>query len=130
MAALPPRYRLLLWLQYATGARIGEIAYLEWADVDLAAGTLALGRHLGARKTGERVVCLADEVLEELRAWRDRPPETPARGSPPSAEVGPPAPAWTASPRTRSAGGPWTRLGARGWSWRPRRRSSAIRPPR
>ena len=54
--------RLLL----ATGARVGEITHLRWADVDLAEGWLFLGRHVGAAKTGEREVPFEGEVRQAL----------------------------------------------------------------
>lgn len=91
MSQLPPRYALLVRLMYATGARVGEIAALEWADVDLHRRALRLGIHPGARKTGERVAAVHPEVVEALRAWAAReetptgrgyrpvPPETRAR---------------------------------------------------
>lgn len=74
------RYALLVHLQYATGARVGEIAAMEWADVDLDAGVLRLGIHEGFRKTGERLVPVVDEVVARMRAWRERPPERPFWG--------------------------------------------------
>ncbi len=80
MAALPARFRLMLWLQYATGARIGEIAALEWADVDLERGQATLGLHVGAAKTGPRVVPLPAELVAELRTWRTRTTEPKGRG--------------------------------------------------
>lgn len=80
MAALPPRYRLMLWLQYATGARVGEIAHLEWADIDLETREATLGLHVGAAKTGARVVTLPAELIAELQVWRARTEEPKGRG--------------------------------------------------
>ena len=80
IGVLPRRYSLLVWLMYATGARIGEIAHLEWADVHLDAGYLVLGRHVGAAKTGEREVPIESEVVEELRRWQARTEDPPGQG--------------------------------------------------
>lgn len=55
-------------LLLATGARVGEVTHLRWADVDLAEGWLFLGRHDGARKTGEREVPFEAEVRRALEA--------------------------------------------------------------
>ena len=78
---LPPRYGLLIWLMYATGSRVGEIAALEWADCRLGPMPyLSLGRHAGAAKTGEREVPIGDEVAEALRTWRDRTEDPKGQG--------------------------------------------------
>jgi len=84
---LPPRYALLVELMLATGARVGEVAALEWEDCDLEACVLILGRHRGACKTGAREVPIASELAEALNAWRARPAERPARGAPVPASV-------------------------------------------
>ncbi len=72
---LKPRYRLMLRIQLLTGARPGEIASLEWADVDFDAEILHLGRHEGARKTGAREVEPPSALFDELRAWQARTPD-------------------------------------------------------
>ena len=82
---LPARYALLVHLMHATGARIGEIAHLEWADCDLDAGVLTLGIHSGACKTGARDVPIEPEVVAALLTWRARPPEKRRRGPAPRA---------------------------------------------
>lgn len=61
-------YRAVV-LAWTTGARPGEVGHLRWGDVDREAGRIAVGRHRGAAKTGERTIPLAPEVAEELRAW-------------------------------------------------------------
>lgn len=58
-------------LQWMTGARMGEIAYLEVADVDLARGGFWAGRHVRARKTGERWVQCAEDAQAILRRLVD-----------------------------------------------------------
>jgi len=84
---LRPRYALLVSLMSAVGARIGEIAALEWADVDLEAGVVTLGRHEGASKTGVREAPIEPEIVELLRDWYARPPESPLRGAAPSEAI-------------------------------------------
>lgn len=54
--------RVAFLVQYATGARTGEVAALTWEAVDLEAGTVRL-----CGKTGPRVVPLAVEALEALK---------------------------------------------------------------
>lgn len=80
IGALPPRYALLVRLMYATGARVGEIAALEWADVDLNRRALRLGIHPGARKTGERMAAVVPDVVDALRAWAARPADPVTQG--------------------------------------------------
>lgn len=55
--------RVAFLLQYATGARTGEIVSLTWEAVDLEAGTVRL-----CGKTGPRVIPLAADALEALEA--------------------------------------------------------------
>lgn len=54
-------------LMYATGARISEISRLEWADLDIDARVIHLGRHEGGQKTGEREAPIGDDVWPILR---------------------------------------------------------------
>jgi len=61
--------RLAVLLLYATGARPGEVTHLRWDDLDLERGLVHLGRHKGARKTGERIVPIRREIVRELEAW-------------------------------------------------------------
>lgn len=60
-----PWVRVLLTLQWATGARIGEIGSLTWDRVDWDRGELEL-----RGKTGPRLVPLAPDMLQMLRRWR------------------------------------------------------------
>lgn len=69
LAALEGWQRVAVLLLYATGARPGEVTFLRWGDLDLDAGLVHLGRHEGARKTGERTIPIRPEVVRELRAW-------------------------------------------------------------
>lgn len=52
----------VLELQWATGARISEIALLQGADIDAARGQLWLGRHEGGAKTGARCVPMSAAI--------------------------------------------------------------------
>lgn len=63
--------QLAVWLLYATGARVGEVAGLTPDDVDLTRATVTL-----RGKTGTRTVPLAADVVSALRAWT--PPERAA----------------------------------------------------
>lgn len=56
--------RLAVRLIWATGARIGEIASLEWSAVDLDDGTVTLDG-----KTGPRIVPLHEALVADIRAW-------------------------------------------------------------
>lgn len=68
-------HRIGILLLYATGARIGEVAALRCADLDMNRSRVTL-----TGKTGTRVVPLAPSVLDELRAWSRGTPEAPLLG--------------------------------------------------
>lgn len=61
-----PWRRVGLELMWGTGIRIGELASLTWADVDLTMGELHV-----AGKTGPRMVPLDEPTVRVLRAWRE-----------------------------------------------------------
>jgi integrase len=85
---------LHLWAQ--CGARAGEIAGLQWADLDLARGLVTIRRtysrhRLGPTKTGrERTVSFLHPVLDDVADWRpgstflSRSVLGPLRGRPPA----------------------------------------------
>jgi integrase len=57
--------RLATLLLFGTGARLGEIARLTWADLDLDAATVTIKQG----KTGRRTVPIHAELVEALEAW-------------------------------------------------------------
>jgi integrase len=60
--------RLLLLAGALTGARLGDIATMRWADLDLAAGTWTF-TPMKTSRTGKRLVLpLLSPLLDELRA--------------------------------------------------------------
>jgi integrase len=67
LAAAPPVLRLAIVLGFHTGMRLGEIASLTWAQIDLKRGIAKLRAQ--DTKTGQgRVVPLAREVIAELES--------------------------------------------------------------
>jgi integrase len=67
VARLPGWMQQLVRLQWATGARIGELASLRAADVRPDRAELLLGQHEGARKTGGRRVPVHPDTVPLLR---------------------------------------------------------------
>lgn len=65
----PAWARLVGVIACTTGMRIGEIANLQWQDVDLERGLLHVRDQAGA-KTGERWTPCPEDLVEELREWR------------------------------------------------------------
>jgi integrase len=65
---------LQVWMQ--SGARRGEVAGLQWGDLDLTKGTMRIQRtysreRLGPTKTGrERTVSFLHPVLDDVPEWR------------------------------------------------------------
>ena len=82
LAGVEHPWRALAVLALHTGMRRGELAGLQWGDVDLDGAAVAIRRsrtvaHSGAivegptkSAAGERLVPLTDEAVRELRAWR------------------------------------------------------------
>lgn len=64
-AGAPPWLRPMLRLAVSTGLRLGEVAALEWKDVDIAAGELHVSE---ATKTGARTVPLSEPARRVLKA--------------------------------------------------------------
>ena len=67
------RDRALAYLAVGTGARIGELASLRWADLDLEAGTVRLG--VGKRSEAVRVASLDRATSAALKEWLALQPE-------------------------------------------------------
>jgi len=75
LARTDPGAGLLVTLALGSGARVGELLALDWADVDLDAGTISISRSrsrggLGPTKSqrGVRTVALPSFALDALRA--------------------------------------------------------------
>jgi integrase len=83
-AGTSERWRAALGLAGFAGLRLGELRALEWRDVDLDAGTIAVSRSLapdGTSKTpktdaGVRVVPILPALRRVLVEWRLRSPHT------------------------------------------------------
>ena len=71
--------RVAVSLLYSTGCRIGEIATLERAAVDLDAGEITVNG-----KTGPRSVFLPDDAVNELRVWLATSTHRYVIGAPPN----------------------------------------------
>jgi integrase len=81
LGAAKPHERALIALLCFTGARPGEAYALDWASVDLEAGTLRVVRswdHRGKKfvepktRAGHRLIPLSGWLVTELRAHRER----------------------------------------------------------
>ena len=88
VAAGQPRIGPLVTLLATTGLRIGEALALQWRDLDLEAGTVAVERtlvevkgklrfHEPKTKSSRRQVGVPQEALKALRAQRSRLPGPP-----------------------------------------------------
>lgn len=63
------QFALLLRMLYSTGMRVGEIATLKKADIDLAQGLIRI-RH--AKFDKERTIPVAESLLERMRQYDNR----------------------------------------------------------
>ncbi len=81
----PPWVVLALEIQASTGARIGEVAALTWADVRLLEGRMTL-----TGKTGRRTTPIRSALVATLREWR-------ATSSSARPRVLPASPKWVAT---------------------------------
>lgn len=88
LAAADEPYRLLFTLAAETGARLGEVLGLTWADVDTASATVTFTAQLDRK--GERVPLKPTAPGAASRSPRRSAPGSPRRGWPAS----------TASPAT------------------------------
>jgi integrase len=77
-----PDFAVLLQVWMQSGARRGEVAGLQWGDLDLTKGTMRIQRtysreRLGPTKTGrERTVSFLHPVLDDVPEWRPGSTET------------------------------------------------------
>jgi len=73
---LEPDFATLLRLWIQSGMRAGEIAGLQWQDIDLATGLVKVRRtwsrqRLGPTKTGiERDVSVLHPIADDTQEWR------------------------------------------------------------
>ncbi len=70
--------RVALWLQFSTGARIGEVATIRWKDVNLDEREPSI--HFEHGKTGPRDVPISRQCASVLRAIAPQPPEAYVTG--------------------------------------------------
>ena len=67
VGASTAKYSLLFLILWGTGARVGSVCRLTWADIDLVRREIRFGNHRGARKTRRsRVVPMNDSIFNEL----------------------------------------------------------------
>ena len=76
LAELEQPHSTMVILAACLGLRVGEILGLQWGDIDLLNGTLAVGRsvyqyHIGPAKTpySEAALPLAPEIVSALGSW-------------------------------------------------------------
>lgn len=73
--------RIVLFLLYYTGMRVGEVCGLEWADVDFAQKTIFIHQQIGRGKgciilskpkteSSVRKIFVSDDLLRELKKWK------------------------------------------------------------
>jgi len=71
-----PKWHALVFTQFVTATRFGEVSALRWEDIDEAHGVIRIRRShwrtmIGTTKTGyEKEVVLEDELRDVLRDWR------------------------------------------------------------
>jgi integrase len=75
------RERIMVFLDFGTGLRRGELSGLRWEDVDFVHGQLNARRsivrqHIGPTKTeaSKKPIPLDDYLLADLKAWRSQTP--------------------------------------------------------
>ncbi len=73
-----PQWHTLVFTQFATARRFGEVAALRWEDIDEERGVVKIRRahwngHVSTTKTGNRVTApLTDELKDLLHEWRQQ----------------------------------------------------------
>jgi integrase len=81
LAALPPRERILVFLDVSTGLRQSELFGLQWQDIDFEIGELrvtrsVVGQVVGTCKTeaSQKAIPLHEDLIEALKGWRQQNP--------------------------------------------------------
>jgi integrase len=81
LAALPRRERLMVFLDFGTGLRRGELSGLKWADIDFEEQVLTPSRSIVAQRVGNvktdasaKTIPLDAALIEELKEWRAETP--------------------------------------------------------
>jgi integrase len=81
LAALPPRERILVFLDVSTGLRQSELFGLQWQDIDFEIGELrvtrsVVGHVVGACKTeaSQKAIPLHEDLIEAMKGWRQQNP--------------------------------------------------------
>src|SRR5713101_1379905 len=81
LAALPPRERILVFLDVSTGLRQSELFGLQWQDIDFEIGELSVtrsvvGQVVGTCKTeaSQKAIPLHENLIEALKGWRQQNP--------------------------------------------------------
>src|SRR5439155_4266005 len=81
LAALPPRERILVFLDVSTGLRQSELFGLQWQDIDFEIGELrvtrsVVGHVVGTCKTeaSQKAIPLHEDLIEALKGWRQQNP--------------------------------------------------------
>jgi integrase len=77
LASLEVRERIAVFLDFGTGARLGELQGLKWEDFDFVQGAVWMKRSIVKQRIGkvkteasERPIPLSPSLIEDLLAWR------------------------------------------------------------
>ena len=65
----PHRNRTIIMLLLNTGLRLAEMTNLKWSDINLTSGQVKVVEGKGLK---DRIVYIDNNMLEELRSWRER----------------------------------------------------------
>jgi integrase len=81
LASLEMRDRTAVFLDFGTGARLGELQGAKWEDFDFVKGELRMKRSIVRQRVGkvkteasERPIPLSPSLIEDLQSWRRETP--------------------------------------------------------